>query len=339
MELINEPLINYPWLMKAYQNLTLPLINGHAHHALLIKYIAGCGEEKVVTKLAMRLLCSTPQKNEPCGQCHHCQLFLANNNPDYYIIKPEKNKLSIGIDQIRGIATKIYERSQQGGNKVVWLQTASLMTEAAANALLKTLEEPPENTYFLLSDIDNGKLLPTIRSRCQFYFLPVPELDASISWLKSQSLTNQYNENQLATALLLNNNAPLAALKLLETEQWQQREQFTSKLQIALTEYDFWSLRDSFLNQENSLIRLNWFCILLNDSLKARQKSGRFIANRDQVALVRVIAHFGTEKIIKLYTLWRDVQEQLATVTALNQDLIISNLLAQSEIIINSSTN
>jgi len=339
MVLIKDSLINYPWLIKAYQQLTLPLANGHGHHALLIKYMIGCGEDIVVTKLAMRLLCLIPKKNEPCGQCHSCQLFLANNHPDYYVIRPEKNKSSIGIDQIRQISTKIYERAQQGGNKVIWLETASLMTEAAANALLKTLEEPPENTYFLLSDIDNGQLLPTIRSRCQFYFLTVPQLETSILWLKSQLTVNGYNDNQLASALLLNNNAPFAALQLLDTEQWRQREQFNNKLQTCLAEYNLWGLRDSFINQENMLIRLNWFCMLLNDGLKARQKSGRFITNRDQVALVRLIASFGIEKIIKLYTLWLEVQKQLATITALNHELIISNLLAQSEIIINSSTN
>ncbi|WP_392564498.1 DNA polymerase III subunit delta' [Orbus wheelerorum] len=339
MALINDSLINYPWLIKAYQQLTLPLANGHGHHALLIKYVIGCGENKVLTKLAMRLLCLSPEKNEPCGQCHNCQLFLANNHPDYYVIEPEKNKLSIGIDQIRQISTKIYERAQQGGNKVIWITNASLMTEAAANALLKTLEEPPENTYFLLSDIDNGQLLPTIRSRCQFYFLAVPDLESSISWLKSQVTSNKYNDNQLATALLLNNNAPFAALKLLEAEQWQQREQLNNKLQTCLAEHNLWDLRDSFINQENVLMPLNWFCMLLNDGLKARQKSGRFITNRDQVTLVRLIASFGTEKIIKLYALFREAREQLVTITSLNQELIISNLLAQSEIIINSSTN
>lgn len=339
MELRNYQLNNYPWLAKSYQDLVLPLISNRAHHALLLKYIIGSGEDKLIHKLANRLLCVTPNGSEPCLHCHSCQLFLAENHPDNYIIEAEKNKLSIGVDQIRQISNKIYERAQQGGNKVIWIKNASLMTEAAANALLKTLEEPPQNTYFIISDIHNGQLLPTIRSRCQFYFLPVPELDISMAWLKSHQNIAHYNDNELASALLLNGNAPLAALTLLEDERWQKRVIFNQNLQTHLAEQDFWALRESFINQDDTLMRLHWFCTLLSDALKATQKSGRFIINRDQVPLVRLIAQLESIKIIQLYQLWHDVREQLVTISSLNQELIISNLLAQSEIIIHSSAN
>lgn len=336
MLLNNDFMVHEPWLVKAYQSLTQPLDLHRAHHALLIHYIRGSGEEQLIKIIAMRLLCQNPQHNKPCQHCHGCQLFIANNHPDYTIVEPEKNKLSIGVDQIRQISSKVYERAQQGGNKVIWINVASLMTEAAANALLKTLEEPPENTYFILSDYHNGQLLPTIRSRCQYYFLTVPELADSIDWLKQHITDNTYNDNEIATALLLNENAPFAALSLLDTTQWQKRNQFYQTLLQSLSEKDYWTLRDSLINQDNLLIRLNWICILWSDALKARQKSGRFIVNRDQVPLVRLIAGLGDDKIIQLYTLWNDTREQLVAITGLNQDLIISNLLAQSEIIVNS---
>lgn len=323
-----------PWLDDAYQTLTLPIIQNRAHHALLIKYIAGSGEEKLINKLIMRLLCQNPQHNQPCQRCHSCELFIAQNHPDCYIITLEKGKSSIGINQIRQTITKIYEHAQQGGNKVIWIKTASLMTEAAANALLKTLEEPPKNSYFILSDQHNGQLLPTIRSRCQYYFLCVPDLDTSIAWLKQQTHSKLYNDNQLASAILLSENAPLAALMLLDEQQWLSRQQFYSSLYRHLTEKDCWGLRKQFIDQENMLTRLYWVTTLLVDALKARQKSGRFIINRDQVPLVRLLASFGSEIIIQLYTLWDNTQHQLATITGLNQDLIISNLLAQSEIIL-----
>lgn len=335
MALNNHQIDHYPWLEKAYHDLTLPLVHERAHHALLIKFITGCGEDILISTLAMRLLCLAPKHNQPCQNCHSCQLFLADHHPDYYIIEPEKNKQSIGIDQIRQISQKIYERAQQGGNKVIWVKTASLMTDAAANALLKTLEEPPENTYFLLSDIDNGQLLPTIRSRCQFYFLTIPELDSSMIWLKSHIGTAQYTDNELATALLLNRNAPLAALALLHADQWQTRMHFSQNVQTYLSESDFWSLRDTFINDQIFML-IDWFCSLLSDGLKATQKSGRFIINRDQVPLVRMIASFNSEKIIQLYHIWNETRQQLQMINGLNQELMISNLLAQSEIILQS---
>ncbi|RKS87046.1 DNA polymerase III delta prime subunit [Orbus hercynius] len=339
MESTNSTIAAYPWLLNGYRDLTLPLNQGRAHHARLIHYLPGSGEDLLMSQLAMRLLCLTPKHNQPCQQCHHCQLFLANNHPDYDVIEPEKNKLLIGVDQIRQITKKIYERAQQGGNKVIWIKAASQMTEAAANALLKTLEEPPENTYFLLSDKNNGQLLPTIRSRCQFYFLAVPDIETSISWLKTKCDCGQYNDNQLATALLLSCNAPLAALSLLTTECWQAREQFNQQLQHNMMQKEMWALREILIHQDNIFMYLDWFCTLISDALKAKQKSGRFIINRDQVPLIRLIATYKVEKIIELYERWQSTRKQLATITSLNQDLIISNLLAQSEIILYSSAN
>ena len=324
-----------PWLDEAYQIITKPLIQNRAHHALIIKYITGSGENSLINRLAMRLLCLHPLDNQPCGHCHSCQIFLAENHPDFYIIDLEKGKSAISVNQIRPIIAKIYERSQQGGRKVIWIKTASLMTEAAANALLKTLEEPPLESYFILSDQQNGQLLPTIRSRCQYYFLKVPELDNSVIWLKQQLKSNTYNDNELASAILLNENAPLAALALLNPEQWSVRQQFYTHLYSHLMDNDLWQLRDKLLNQDNLFSLLHWVKTLFADALKARLKSGRFIINRDQVPLVRLIASFGNDRIMQLYRLWDNTYQQLVTMSGLNQELIISNLLAQSEIILN----
>ena len=68
----------------------------------------------------------------------------AGTHPDYYTLEPEKGKSALGIDAVREVSEKLYEHARLGGAKVVWLKDAALLTEAAANALLKTLEEPPE---------------------------------------------------------------------------------------------------------------------------------------------------------------------------------------------------
>lgn len=336
MELNNLQLDDCPWLVKAYNELAQPLQLGRAHHAILLQHFVGSGEYLLIDRFIHRLLCTNPINNKPCGNCHSCKLLAANNHPDYYTIEPEEKKISIGVDQIRQISSKVYERSQQGGNKVIWIKVASLMTEAAANALLKTLEEPPANTFFILSDKHNGHLLPTIRSRCQYYFVTVPELDISVNWLKTQSVlnTSTYNDNDLASALLLNQNAPIAALLLLQPEQWQIRVHFYQQLTLHLQQKNFWALQPLFLGSQDLPQTMGWFSGLLSDSLKARQKVGRFILNRDQVPLVRLIASFGVDKNLKMYQLWSDTQQQLASVSGVNQELLISNLLAQSELIV-----
>ncbi|XKM12566.1 DNA polymerase III subunit delta' [Orbaceae bacterium ac157xtp] len=334
MVMNNLQLNAFPWLNKAYQTLTLPILQQRAHHALLINYIVGSGENELIYNVIARLFCVSPKDNQPCGECHSCKLYLAENHPDFYQIECEKGKQSIGVEQIRQVTAKIYERAQQGGNKVIWIKTASLMTESAANAVLKTLEEPPENTFFILSSKHNSELLPTIRSRCQYFFLSVPDLDNSIAWLQANQ--SNFNTNEIATALLLSENAPLAAQALLNDESWQNRQEFCEKIQKHMANYDFWYLRDLFINQDNLLQRMGWFVSLISDGLKARQKSGRFIINRDQVPLVRLFASLGATKLIDLYALWDNAQYQLGQITGLNQELMVSNLLAQSELIATS---
>lgn len=326
---------NYPWLQSAYHTISEPLMHGRAHHALLVNYVKNSGENMLINHYVMRLLCKTPVNQQPCQQCHSCQLFSAQNHPDFYVVEPEQNKLSIGVDQIRAITQKVYERSQQGGAKVLWIKTAGKMTEPAANALLKTLEEPPESTYFILSDQHNSHLLPTIHSRCAYYFIELPNTEDSINWLKqSNQLSHHYNDNELATALLLNENAPFAALMLLDAEKWQIRQEFCHTIHQQFTQHNVWALRDCFIKSENYLENMHWFCTLLSDAIKALQKTGRFIINRDQVPLVRLLATYGVDKIIKIYELWLNARMQLMTVTGLNQELMISHLLAQTEVIL-----
>lgn len=321
----------YPWLKLPFEQLADMIVNHRAHHALLINYIQGSGEEELINLLVNRLICQSSQQLQPCGQCHSCQLLLSQHHPDYYLITNEQGKQSISIDQIRSISTKVYEKSQQGGNKVIWIKHAALMTEAAANALLKTLEEPPENTYFILSDEHNSQLLPTIHSRCFSYFLAVPELEKSINWLKKQH-SHSYSDNELATALLLSENAPLNAAILLQPEKWQQRKLFCEKLLELLPENNFWQLAKTF-NNEDFLERITWFCALLGDALKAKQKVGRYIVNRDQVPLVRLIATKSHDEITSLYQLWLQARKVLLSVAGLNKELMIYNVLAQSQLI------
>ena len=321
----------YPWLKLPFEQLADMIVNHRAHHALLINYIQGSGEEELINLLVNRLICQSSQQLQPCGQCHSCQLLLSQHHPDYYLITNEQGKQSISIDQIRSISTKVYEKSQQGGNKVIWIKHAALMTEAAANALLKTLEEPPENTYFILSDEHNSQLLPTIHSRCFSYFLAVPELEESINWLKKQH-SHSYSDNELATALLLSENAPLNAAILLQPEKWQQRKLFCEKLLELLPENNFWQLAKTF-NNEDFLERITWFCALLGDALKAKQKVGRYIVNRDQVPLVRLIATKSHDEITSLYQLWSQARKVLLSVAGLNKELMVYNVLAQSQLI------
>lgn len=320
---------DFPWLLTHYERLISPFLYERAHHGLLLQYVSGSAEETLVSTLAKRLLCQSSHTLNACEQCHSCKLFDANTHPDFYLIENDPNKHTISVMQVRNALEQIYEKSQQGGNKVIWIKCASMMTESASNALLKTLEEPPQDTYFILSDDHNKQLLPTIKSRCFSYFLPAASLDISLIWLKNQY--KNYTDNELLTALLLNENAPVAASHMLEQKKWLQRKSFCDALALSFTNNDFWSLAKQ-IEIENCEQYLNWFCSLLIDALKLQHQSHHYIINRDNKNLIVFLANYDKNRLIQIYDIWCLSRSHLLTVMGLNKELIVYSMLAKTEL-------
>lgn len=128
-------------------------------------------------KMLAALLCK--QAAAPCGQCQSCQLIALNEHPDLILLAPEKQNGVIKIDQIRDLQQSIYTQAQLGTGKGIIINPAEKMNGAAANALLKILEEPPQNTYFVLIAEQISTILPTIISRCQKWCVPTPAMTDS----------------------------------------------------------------------------------------------------------------------------------------------------------------
>ncbi len=127
----------YPWLNAPYRQLVGQHSTGRGHHALLLHSLPGNGEDALIYALSRWLMCQQRQGEKSCGECHSCRLMLAGNHPDWYVLTPEKGKSSIGVELVRQLIDKLYSHAQQGGAKVVWLPHAEVLTDAAANALLK----------------------------------------------------------------------------------------------------------------------------------------------------------------------------------------------------------
>lgn len=176
----------YPWLNGPYRQLLVQHQEGRGHHALLLHAIDGMGEASLVYALARWLLCQRPQGEKSCGECHACRLMMAGTHPDWHVLQPEKGKSTLGIEPVRQVIEQLQSHAQQGGAKLVWIARCEQLSEAAANALLKTLEEPPAQTYFLLGTREPAQLLPTLRSRCFYLYLAPPAEDASLRWLAQQ---------------------------------------------------------------------------------------------------------------------------------------------------------
>jgi DNA polymerase-3 subunit delta' len=134
----------------------------------------------------MQQLCHDPQDGMACGQCQSCKAFLQGTHGDLLLLQVPEGKTAIGIDQVREATHFLQQTPLYGAAKLLLVRDADQMTLAAANSLLKTLEEPPGNALVLLSTAEAWRLPPTVRSRCQLLRLPSIEKDVALDWLRSQ---------------------------------------------------------------------------------------------------------------------------------------------------------
>ena len=202
-------------------------LSARAPHALLLHGPQGIGKLELAERFAQFMLCEAAGKRaEPCGKCDGCRWFLAGNHPDMRFIEPEtiarrpaadsgeggekskaKPSAEIKIDQVRGLADFVNLASHRGGKRIVIVHPAEAMNAPAANALLKSLEEPPESAMFLLVSHRAARLLPTVRSRCVPVPVPLPAPEAAHAWLEKQGVRDA--SRRLAFA----GGAPLLALE------------------------------------------------------------------------------------------------------------------------------
>src|SRR5215467_3019388 len=150
---------------KQLDTLRSALVQGRLHHAYLFVGPEGVGKRTIALSLARAIHCSD-RPGDFCDQCANCARIEASNHPDVRFIGPLPDKKEISIQQIREIEKELNFRSFSGGRKIAVIDPATLMNLSAQNALLKTLEEPPQNSILILIASNSGGLLPTLRSRC-----------------------------------------------------------------------------------------------------------------------------------------------------------------------------
>lgn len=225
-----------PWHETAFAALTSR--REELPHALSLQGPRGIGKLAFARAFAQALLCEAPAKGSvACGECSACNWFSADAHPDYRQIEPAlrdseegeegERKARIEVDQIRALPDFINMSSHRGGAKVVVVNPADALNVNAANALLKSLEEPPPRTYFLLVTHRPHQLPPTVRSRCQQVALHAPDAAAAAAWLEAQGVRNA------PLALAHTGNAPLLAIELNGTEYWGARAAFLRHLVAA----------------------------------------------------------------------------------------------------------
>lgn len=219
----------YPWQKTQWQQLSEAFLQHRLSHAYLLSGIAGLGKTDFARAFSALILCERPSAHA-CGVCKGCQLMAAGTHPDFIPIMPHEKGHAIKIDQIRLLTQQVTQKSQRGGYQVVVISPADAMPVGAANALLKTLEEPQGNVVLLLVTNYINQLPATIISRCQQLHFCVIDQHAATDWLKTQVKT----EHDLSVLLTLAGGAPLLVSTLIENDFFALRNDVVSHLEAIL---------------------------------------------------------------------------------------------------------
>lgn len=208
-----------PWLEPLWKALDFD----NFPNAILLHGQSGIGKFAFSIELAKALLCeNSSSSTRPCNHCQACHWFDTGNHPDFIALVPEthrkllpqadygvddapkrgkaardddaepsekKEKKNISIEETRGAIENLSIGSHRGGNRVILIYPLEMLRTDSANTLLKSLEEPPSKTIFLLIADRVDRVLPTIRSRCRLLTAPRPNREQGLNWLKSQLST------------------------------------------------------------------------------------------------------------------------------------------------------
>ena len=218
-----------PWQQRLYDQLITSQQAGRLGHGLLFAGPAGIGQRAVALRLARHLLC----QGEPAATARSAHLIDAGTHPDLQLVSfiPNKSgdklRTEIVIEQIRQVSQQLALTPQYGQAQVVVIDPAEAINTAAANALLKTLEEPAPGRYVLLLANEPARLPATIRSRCQTLQLRLPPHEEALAWLAAQG-----HAAELASAALhAARGHPGLAAQWLAGEGWALRGEVARELE------------------------------------------------------------------------------------------------------------
>ncbi len=215
------------WLKDAFGILQSAYQQNKFPHGLLINASKGFGQLKLAKAVGASLLCMENQEkyltlnqlslNTACGHCKSCLLLKANTHPDFNLVERlvEKGKLkqNISIDQIRNLSQKLVKTSQLQGWRITIINSVEDMNISSFNAILKTLEEPGQNTLVVLLSHGMGKVPATIKSRCQVLNLNADK-NKTLDWLIDQGIDQSLRD--IATnAVEICYGAPYASLEFI----------------------------------------------------------------------------------------------------------------------------
>ncbi|MEF9901276.1 MAG: DNA polymerase III subunit delta' [Pseudomonas sp.] len=315
----------YPWQQALWQQLAGRTQHAHAY---LLHGPQGIGKRALAERLMALLLCQRPAGLEACGQCKSCLLLAAGSHPDNYVLQPEEADKPIKVDQVRDLVSFVVQTAQLGGRKVVLIEPVEAMNINAANALLKSLEEPSGNTILLLVSHQPSRLLPTIKSRCVQQACPLPDATQSLAWLNTA--LPECDEQERLELLSLAAGSPLAAVSLQAQGVREQRALVVEGVKKLLKQQQSPSQLAEAWSSIPLLQLFDWFCDWSNLVLRYQlTEDEEGLGLNDMRKVVQYLAQkSGQSKVLDIQD-WILAQRQKVLAKAnLNRVLLLEALLA-----------
>ena len=307
-----------PWHEEHWKRLRSSEAHARLPHALLLRGPAGVGKRRFARRLARTLLCRSPADEGACGKCRACHLASTGLHPDWHPVEPLEDRKLIGIEQIREVNERLALTASGGTRKVVVMAPVEAMTRPAANTLLKTLEEPPGDTVFILVS-DRSSLLPaTIRSRCQILTFPCPPASVALQWIEGR-----IDAGQSAAALLgLAHGAPLRALVLARSNDT--RSELLREVESLLDgESNPVAVAERWV--EHGIDTVSWWLTgIAQDAIRTRSAPGLAASNREILRVARKTTLAGWFRLLDSCLVARGA---LARQVNLNERLVLESLV------------
>ncbi len=326
------PELHYPWQSTQWEKLTDVYSSGRLPHALMLSGTSGTGKKRFAGTLANLVLCEHPFDHDsatkgpsPCGHCKNCKLVGAEAHPDIRYFSPEEKSTVVKVDQIRQLNEYISKSSQQGGYKIAIICPAEAMNHNAANALLKSLEEPSQKSLILLIVDQPGRMLATIRSRCQVIDFPMPNHRQSLDWLMLALPNSSLHEDLLELAA----GSPIKAYEMSESEAVTQKQSMIKDLaKVLKREATVVSVAAKWQKYELQIVlawNVTWVQQLIRYSMTS---DSQWVKDDTLLKMVQYLA--GKHPAGRFYELLDKIQtscDLVARKTNPNNQILIENLL------------
>ncbi len=322
----------YPWLEDAWQQYLQYLVNERLTHAILVSGPPAIGKLEFCRAYIQRMNCTNPgPQGYPCRVCENCHLTKAGTHPDVRLVNMEEAEGTdrpeqIRVDDIREINRFMALSRQQGRFKIVCINHAHRMNINAANALLKTLEEPPAGSVLLLISHRVEGLPATIRSRCQIWKFAVPDPALALRWLQEKAASPAWQDLLGACG-----GRPLLAWESFDSGLGEMRAAFYEQLYALMAGRETVTKISSKLRNEDPERITEWLQAWCTDLIRCCfEEHPKTIENPDLLERLQSLAQQAAPH--PLFDCLDQLTESRRIVsTSMNQRLFIENMLVQCQ--------